>query len=161
MKLPDIDDSNQYEAQIHMQCIEYMRWSYPDFFRPRSGKICFHVANQRANGAIEGAKLKKMGQRAGVWDILLFWNNDFEGHKTKMAGCIEIKTTKGYLSPSQKEFGEDWECIGFKKAIARSTEDIDKIMQDWGHKPLYSVPLAKEKTRQQMKQAAWMDWQKP
>lgn len=160
MKLTDLD-TDQYESQIHMQCIEYMRWSYPDFFKPRTGKICFHVANQRANGPIEGAKLKKMGQRAGVWDILMFWNYDFQGYKAKMGGCIEIKSKGGYLTPAQKDFAEDWECVGFKKGVARSTEELDVIMQEWGHKPLYPVPIAKEKTRQQMKQAAFMDWQKP
>lgn len=82
------------EDDLQMACIEWFDLAYP-----KLSKLLFHVPNQRKQDVIKGARLKKMGLRSGVADlILLIPKGRYHGM------CIEMKSTKGKLSDNQKEW---------------------------------------------------------
>ena len=84
----------------------------------------FHVPNTHSGGVRWGAKLKSMGLRAGVADLVFF----LPGGK---AVCMELKTPKGRLSDSQKEFRESCSDLGVGYVVCRSMEDVEEALRGW------------------------------
>lgn len=53
------------EDQLQMACADYLRLQYPRV-------LWCHIANERQTSPARGAKLKRMGVRKGMPDILVF-----------------------------------------------------------------------------------------
>ena len=66
--------------------------------------------------AITGAKLKRMGVKPGVPDLLIGWNG--------AALWVEIKTAEGRQSENQKEFERAALEAGFAYVLVRSLEEF-------------------------------------
>jgi len=93
----------------------------------------YAVWNQNARDAIEGAKRKAMGVRAGVSDIMFIMKNG-------MTAAIELKAGKGRVSDSQQGFLEMLAKRGCRNAVCRSGEEVEATLRSWGLKPRYPFP---------------------
>lgn len=87
----------------------------------------FHIPNGEKRDAVTGARLKRMGVKAGIPDIFLpipkgQWHGLF----------IEMKTDKGVLSKSQRERIESLRQNGYRVDVCRgflkAKETIEEYM---------------------------------
>ena len=69
----------------------------------KPGMIWYHVPNGGARNAITGANLKAMGVRPGVADFHLLFAKD----GSLASHYVEVKTSTGRQSKSQKDFERD------------------------------------------------------
>lgn len=106
------------EDQLQKACVRWFDLQYP-----KLSKYLVCVPNGGKRNAIEAAKLKHMGVRAGFPDLILLLPNSlypFMG--------IELKTSKGRQSLLQKDYEVEFNNIGARYVIVRSIEDfIDAI----------------------------------
>jgi len=86
--------------------------------------IWFAVPNGEWRDPATARKLKDMGVRPGVADLMLF------GEKTRLA--LELKTPKGVLSKDQKGFREVWTAIGGAYEVARSLAEVRAVLFHYG-----------------------------
>lgn len=89
--------------------------------------IWFHIANQGDFDRRRGAILKGMGVKAGVWDWCLMW----PGSKCCHIGWLEMKSPVGDLSTSQLEFRRSFLQLGHFWGVARSLDDVLRVLVDW------------------------------
>lgn len=75
-------------------------------------------------------KLKSMGCRKGVPDLILFFTNKY-GNPAMCAA--EVKSAKGVLTPEQKDFIKKWEDRGGFAAVVRSIEDMQNLLKIAGY----------------------------
>lgn len=80
--------------------------------------IWFHVPNGGSRNVVEAAKLKRMGTRAGVAD-LVFINGD-------QSAFIELKTKNGRQNAAQKKFQEDCKEQGIPYFVLKS-DDLNEM----------------------------------
>ena len=103
------------EHRLQVACVRWFRMQYPDL-----AHALFAVPNGGRRDATTGAKLKAEGALAGVSDLILLKSNDRYG-----ALLIEMKTTKGRQSDSQKEWEEKITKSGeYRYVVCRTFEDF-------------------------------------
>lgn len=104
---------NHLESKLQSEIVKYLRQK----------DICFFcVPNEAGKSALHTARLKAMGLKAGVSDLILLF-------KKKTVVFCEIKTEIGKQSPSQKGFEAEVLNLGFEYIIVRSVEDIQKAVE--------------------------------
>ena len=101
------------EDNIQIEIVNFVRAYYPK-------AIIYAVPNGGKRNAREAARLKRQGVMAGVADLHLIYKG--------VIYFIEVKTDKGRQSDYQKEFQTLVEAQGFKYVIARSVNDITKLI---------------------------------
>lgn len=101
-----------------------VRWF--DLQYPKLKLRLHHSPNGGKRNAIEAAKFKQMGVRAGFPDLLLLVPNRFY----PFLG-VEIKTKTGRQSEHQKEYQREFESIGAKYVICRSLDDFIKVITNY------------------------------
>ena len=84
----------------------------------------FHTPNQGIRSAIQGAKLKAMGMRPGVPDIVVRWPGNL--------GWIELKAAAGVVSDAQKLFMAQAAALGDFISVCRSVEEVQATLKSWG-----------------------------
>ena len=93
---------------------------------PQYKLFLHHSPNGGKRDAIEAAKFKQMGVRAGFPDlILLVPNNSYP-----FIG-IELKSGKGNQSEHQKEYENEFERIGAKYVVIRSIGEFMKVVNEY------------------------------
>lgn len=108
------------EDTLQMQCVTWFRLQYPKY-----EKLLF-INHNNPRSKIDGARLKRMGLVSGVPDMTFL-------HRS-VAYFIEFKSSKGKVSPNQKE----WQILaaseGFYTLLIRTFDEfkffIEKIMQN-------------------------------
>ncbi len=90
------------------------------------GIFCHSIPNERKSSPQAGARLKRSGRVAGVADLIL-WIPVMGFTKIFY---IEVKTSKGRLSQSQKEFQQICSDSGVAYIVVRSVEDVVKIINE-------------------------------
>lgn len=106
-------------------CIACTHWFDRVIGRPFD---MIHIANGGSRNAIEGAKFKKMGVRAGVPDYLI-------SREGTPVGYMEFKYGKNGLMERQKEF-RAYIDGKVKWAEIRSFTDFRQTLIEWGiYKP--------------------------
>jgi hypothetical protein len=111
-----IRSPRQYpEDDLQMACIEWF-----DLQFPKLSRLLIHVPNQRKQDKIKGARLKKMGVRPGVSDLILLIpkNNSIHGL------CIEMKSEKGKLSENQVNWLNEVANNGYMTCVCNSFESF-------------------------------------
>jgi hypothetical protein len=104
------------EAEIHRAVIEHIE------LRGAAGLVYFHVPNA-PRSAIAGRKLKDLGMRAGVSDLIMV-------HQ----GCVyalEIKAEGGHLSQPQRQFLADFQHAGGRTAVCRGLDEALSTLRKW------------------------------
>lgn len=98
------------------------------------GVIWTHPPNGEARSARTGAKLKRMGVRAGAPDILIILPDG-------RAACLELKGPKGTLSAAQRVWREDCRRIGVPYDTASTLWEAQAILDAWGAIGKPATPL--------------------
>jgi hypothetical protein len=83
-----------------------------------------HVPNGGHRHPIVGKKLKDMGTRAGVPDLLFLIDGRLH--------TLELKAVQGYLSAVQRQVIIELEAAGAVTAIARGVDEALKVLEGWG-----------------------------
>lgn len=79
-------------------------------------------------GKARGGKLKAMGLRPGMPDIVIF-------HASRSAMFIELKSKRGVLSDAQEDTLDALWRAGCPTAVCRSVDDVREALTGW------AVPL--------------------
>lgn len=148
---------NNDEDTLQSAVVEWMGWALPDvlfFAVPNGGHRPDFVTKSGNRISLEAIKLKRMGVKAGVADLLLF---PLDGAKI----AIELKVHSRKQSENQKKFEEAWIKTGGKYYLCYSLENVENAVRDCGLVPKYQIPVAKKEVRRQMKQYSWMEAQRP
>jgi hypothetical protein len=105
-----------------------------DHLRARAapGVLWFHVPNgaklggaRNAKGiAIQGARLKGLGVRPGVSDLILV-------HRGR-AFALELKAPSGRATEQQMQFVSDFNAAGGFGTIASGLDEALRILEVWG-----------------------------
>lgn len=106
------------ERQLHFAVAAFLRHAMPPDL-PWT-----HVPAGEARDERTGAKLKMMGLRRGVPDLLFIL-------PTGRAAFIELKSTKGALSPDQKTFRDQVMALGCAYAECRSVAQVETALRGW------------------------------
>ena len=112
------------EADIQAQVVEYCR-----LYERRCNFLFFSVPNEGAGnrnqraGMIRTMKLKRMGLRSGVADLIFV--------KFGKAYFLEMKAPKGVVSDSQRDFQQDaWRVDAFY-SVAHSFDEAVNTLKLW------------------------------
>jgi hypothetical protein len=81
--------------------------------------VWFHVPNGEERHVAVAVKLKEMGVRPGVADVIMFGRG--------VALAIELKTPDGELSENQEGFRDAWVRAGGRHEIARNLGEFRAI----------------------------------
>ena len=112
------------EADIQIQVADLLR-----LHERARGFIFFSCANEAMGAARSGAalgrmaRLKRMGLRAGVADLIVV--------KDGRTYFLEMKAAKGKQSEAQSNFEYDAYYAGAPYKIVRSLDEAVKILQSW------------------------------
>jgi len=97
-----------------------------------SGLLWCHVPNGGQRNAITGAKLKKMGTKRGVPDVIIFSRGAVQGHSQGFGGSCALELKVGYNKPSKEQHewlarlrDEGWRC-----EVCYSMDDVLKVLRD-------------------------------
>lgn len=106
------------EAQIHNAVVDMLtRFAVP-------GCMWLHIPNGERRDAVTGAKLKRMGTRAGAADFLVIVGG--------RVMWLEIKTRDGKHSAAQIQFAAEADQAGASYRTARSTGDALIALRSFG-----------------------------
>ena len=86
--------------------------------------VYFAVANGGSRNKAEAAKLKRMGVKPGIPDLVVCYRSE----------ClfIELKTAAGVLSGIQKQMHERLDHTGFDLGVCRSVEGVEDFLLSMG-----------------------------
>ena len=90
----------------------------------RRGVFWFHPANGEARSKAAGGRLKAMGLRAGVPDLCVLYHGQ--------VFFLELKTTRGRLSPRQNEVCKYITDAGGTFMVAHGIDEAIDILRKWG-----------------------------
>lgn len=108
------------EDDLQKACV---RWF--DLQHPALAPLLHHSPNEGLlpAGAVQGAKRKAMGVRAGFPDLVLLVPSAPYGYL-----CVELKSVTGRLSGSQRDYRNLVRKAGGRYVVVRSvTEFIDEV----------------------------------
>lgn len=113
---------SEEEHRIQCECVRWFSLQYPRLH----GRL-FAVPNGGRRDAVTAAKLRAEGVVAGVADLILLKSNRDYG-----ALLIEMKTTKGRQSESQKKW-QNIVCANgeYKYVLCRSFDDFKREVDDY------------------------------
>lgn len=104
---------NRLQPEYQLQCL------VADLLRlqGREGLCWFHVPNGEHRSPRTGARLKRMGTKRGVGDLILLW----EGR----AIALELKADKhSYQSKEQRDFEREWILAGGLYKVCKSYAEV-------------------------------------
>ncbi len=105
------------EDSIQTTVFEWIKW------HPLLKKIVIHIPNEGKRTPSYGRKLKLMGMRGGVWDVLIACAR--HGY---IGAWVELKSRDGKLSKAQVEFGKDMQEQNYFCKVCYSVDEaIDNI----------------------------------
>lgn len=109
------------EEHIHEAIVKYLRWVLP------SGWDVWHIPNN-PRSKIAGARLKKLGMKAGAPDIMILGVMD----EKPWVGFAEVKTKTGRLTSEQVKVHDRLidKCIPV--AVLRSVDDARAYIEALG-----------------------------
>jgi len=106
------------EEAIHRAVVEHLARRAP------LGVVYAHVPNGEARGPGVGGKLKAMGVRSGMPDLIALYAGQFYG--------LELKREGGRLTEAQRKTLADLEAAGALTAVAYGLDDALGRLADWG-----------------------------
>lgn len=113
------DPRKAAEVDIHCAIVKLLQ------LKAKPSLIYFHVPNGERRDKITAAKLKRMGVRAGVPDLVFVLPGG-------CAGFMEVKSDSPRLSPEQREFIEDSIALGARCTVVRSVDEAEAVLSTWG-----------------------------
>ncbi len=107
------------EEDLQTTLVEWLRWA------AKPGSIWFHVPNQGKRGKATGGRLKAMGLRAGVADLLFVLPDG-------IAAFMELKTGTGKQSKPQIQFERDCFEARVPYVVVTNFDTAVEILTAWG-----------------------------
>lgn len=104
------------EEALHRTCVALLA-----IYRARGVLEFTHPANGAHKSPATAGLMKALGQRAGVSDLLIW-----AGGRRHFQ--IELKTSKGRLSPAQEAWMDRMAAFGFTVYLCRSVEGLQEIL---------------------------------
>ena len=101
------------EQSLQIACVKWFRLQYPN------SRICA-IPNSAKRGVVEGAMFKAQGVSAGYPDLQILHNGKVY--------FIEMKSDKGRLSDSQKEWQTWLTENGFEHYVCNSFDSFKEIV---------------------------------
>lgn len=92
--------------------------------RAKQGVVWWHTPNGGYRNAVEAARFKGQGVKAGVPDVIIF----FEGQLY----ALELKAASGKLSQAQKDMLSTLQANGARIAVAYSIDEAVIVLEQWG-----------------------------
>jgi hypothetical protein len=129
------------EVQLQISLAQRLCWQC------RPGVIWFHCPNGELRDKVAAAKLKAMGVRAGVADLIFIWAAtrdlplSLRRRKLRVGDGIvlreqfikvlflELKSRTGRQSPEQRQFQTDCGAIGCHYALADNIDQAVELLQ--------------------------------
>lgn len=106
------------EDSLTIAVADYLRYQYKDVFWA-------HIANERQTSPARGAKLKRMGVRAGMPDIMI-WHPSLD-HGNGLA--IELKVKPNKPTKKQEDCLNDlYEKAGWYVAVCYTFEEAKELI---------------------------------
>ena len=106
------------ETDLQKSVVQWLDLVKPDAY-------WFHVPNESKAHINHRRKLKAMGVKAGVADLVFVMPGG-------RVGFIELKHGKGRQSDSQKGFANAMAVLGAPYQLARSIGEVEGILKAWG-----------------------------
>lgn len=107
------------EDSLQIAVADYLKLQYPNV-------LWWHTPNGGARNPIEGAKLKKMGVRAGVSDVIMI-----EKSKEFIGLAIELKIKPNKPTNQQLEFMIALQKKGFKCCICWNFDEAKLAIDNY------------------------------
>lgn len=108
------------EESIQKTVMEWVR------LHPLLSKVIFHIPNEGRRTWRFGKLLKLMGMRAGVSDLFVgLARHGYHG------AWIELKSSKGILTPAQKGFMRDMAAQGYYVRACWSVDEAIQVIKDY------------------------------
>jgi hypothetical protein len=105
------------EEQLHRAVVDLLR------IYENRGLLAFcHVGNGEWRHKATGGRLKAMGLRAGVPDLLV-WADGGRGFG------VELKAGAGKLSPAQTFWHATLETLGHRVYVVRSLDEMEAVLR--------------------------------
>lgn len=82
-----------------------------------------HIPNEGKRTPRQGRFLKQMGMVPGAPDFVFLWGDG--------SGAIELKTQKGRVRESQKDFEAACLRHGTRYRVCRSGEEVERVLREW------------------------------
>ena len=102
---------NHLESRFQADVVKYLKSKNLTFFS---------VQNEAGRSALHTARMKAMGLRNGVSDLVVL----FKGQVL----FLELKTEIGKQSQSQRVFESEVKNLGFDYLVCRNMEEIEKCI---------------------------------
>src|SRR3972149_4835715 len=102
------DGFGMSEADIHAASVDLV-----EVFK-RPGLIYWHTPNGGKRHIRAAVKFKRQGVRKGVPDLTFIIPRTEDSNGFALPAFLEVKTTKGRMSPAQKEFRENCISMGVR-----------------------------------------------
>lgn len=112
----------QKEDQLQIAVSNYLKLQYPNVF------WC-HPPNGGKRNAMEGAKFKSMGVRAGMPDLLIFEQRHYGGFARALA--IELKIKPNKVTPEQTECLAQLKSRSWQTEVCYSFDEAKKIIDEY------------------------------
>jgi hypothetical protein len=140
------------ETALHIACAGWlaMRLIPPTFFTtfPAGG-----------GGRERGQKLKRMGLKPGMPDILIFDRHIVGNIPYPLIYGVELKSADGRVSSDQRTTHSDLRDVGIPIAVVRSLDDLKSALIGWDI-PIKSMTPAQERLQsmiQSWQTGEWID----
>lgn len=109
------------EDNLQRSCVQWFSLQWREY-----AGLLHHSPNGGKRNAIEAAKFKAMGVRAGFPDLILcVARHGYHGL------FIELKTAKGRQSDNQKYYEYVLEEQGYRYEVVRSLEDFRNLINEY------------------------------
>lgn len=109
------------EDRLQIAVATYLRAKYPE-------TLWCHIANERQTSPQRGAKLKKMGVRAGMPDVMVFRRS---GTNKYIGLAIELKVGNNKPTEAQYDVMYHLKCLGWFTAFCWSFDEAQKIIDEY------------------------------
>lgn len=116
--------SRHLEDDLTTAVATYLRIQYPR-------ALWFHVPNGGRRNAREGARMKAMGVRPGVCDMLIFESQARPQGELHYKGlALELKIKPNRIEPTQMEFITAITCRGWQGVVAWSFDEAKQYIDN-------------------------------
>jgi len=110
------------ELQIHIGIVQLLK------FTAAPGVVYLHCPNGELRDKRAAAKLKAMGVRPGVADLMLLIP---QGSGPAITAFMEIKRPGERLSAAQEQFRDDVQAIGCLWDVVFSIDRAADVLREW------------------------------
>ena len=115
------------EQQFHMQVAKFIQKALPEGY-------FWTTFPAGGGGLVRGAKLKAMGLKPGLPDILIFGthpNDEYPSYEDIDVYWLELKSKSGALSKVQKETIAQLKALGHQVEVCKTLDEVEQALTEF------------------------------